>query len=61
MQKRKKYISIISDRLLNSVQLKIVEHSTAGSLKRPLNINRPCVQTENKLRSFEIRQSFQNN
>lgn len=60
MQKEKN-ISIISDRILNSVQLKIVEHSTAGSLKRPLSTNRPCVQTENKLRSFEIRQSFQNN
>lgn len=60
MQKEKIYISIISERILNSVQLKIVEHSTAGSLKRPLNTNRPCVQTENKLRSFEIRQSFQN-
>lgn len=48
MQKEKN-ISIISDRLLNSVQLKIVGHSIAGSFKRPLYTNRPCVQIEKKI------------
>lgn len=48
MQKEKN-ISIISDRLLNSVQLKIVGHSIAGSLKRPLYTNRLCVQIEKKI------------